>query len=118
MSIRLVLQEYGKSSVRLTKVTRFDDRHELKEFSVDIALEGDFTESYLEGDNARVVATDTMKNTVYALAVDHKLNDPESFALDLAAHFVGRNEHVTAANVSIAETMWKRIDHEGAPHRH
>lgn len=118
MSIRLTVQSYGKSSVRLTKVTRHADRHELKEFAVDVALEGDFSESYLVGDNARVVATDTMKNTVYGLAVDHPLVDPESFALDLATHFVNRNSHVTAANVRIAETPWKRIDHGGTPHRH
>jgi urate oxidase len=118
MTIRLAKQSYGKSNVRLTKVTRFDDRHELKELSVDVALDGDFSESYLAGDNARVVATDTMKNTVYALAVDHPLVDGESFALDLAAHFVNRNAHVTSATISIAETLWKRIDQGGAPHRH
>jgi urate oxidase len=109
MSIRLAEQSYGKSHVRLTKVTRHPDRHELKELSIDIALEGNFDASYLTGDNTQVVATDTMKNTVYALAAGHPLIDNESFALKLAEHFVERNPQVTAATVSAEEPMWRRI---------
>jgi urate oxidase len=119
MSVRLTSQRYGKSSVRLTKVTRTADRHELMELAIDVALEGDFSESYLMGDNRRVVATDTMKNTVYALAADHGLTDPESFCLALARHFVDRNEHVTAAAIEAAQTPWIRIaGADGRPHRH
>src|SRR5689334_15878383 len=118
MSVRLVSQIYGKSSVRLTKVTRRADRHELIELNVDVALEGDFSESYTVGDNRRVVATDTMRNTVYALAADHPAGDPESFALALTKHFVDRNPHVTAATVTAAATPWQRIVTEGRPHRH
>ena len=118
MSIRLASQIYGKSSVRLTKVTRSPERHELIELNVDVALEGDFIESYTVGDNRRVVATDTMKNTVYALAADHPLADPESFALALSKHFVDRNDHVTAAAVGAEATPWHRIRTAAGPHRH
>jgi len=119
MSVRLTSQRYGKSSVRLTKVTRKADRHELMELAVDVALEGDFSESYIVGDNRRVVATDTMKNTVYALAADHGLDDPESFCAALARHFVERNEHVTSATIGAAQTPWIRIaGADGRPHRH
>ena len=119
MSVRLTSQRYGKSSVRLTKVTRKGDRHELMELAVDVALEGDFSESYLVGDNRQVVATDTMKNTVYALAADHGLTDPESFCVSLARHFVDRNEHVTSATIQAVQTPWIRIaGADGRPHRH
>lgn len=118
MSIRLTSQRYGKSSVRLTKVTRHVDRHELMELAIDVALEGDFSESYLVGDNRRVVATDTMKNTVYALAADHPLSDPESFVISLAHHFVERNAHVTAATIDAVQTPWQRIVGPDGPHRH
>src|SRR5262245_29396851 len=67
MSAVLVHDAYGKSLVRLTKVTRHADRHDLKELTIDIQLEGDFAAAYTHGDNSRVIATDTMKNTVYAL---------------------------------------------------
>ncbi|MGD9722019.1 MAG: factor-independent urate hydroxylase [Pirellulales bacterium] len=118
MNVHLARQSYGKSNVRLTKVIRHPDRHDLVELAIDIVLEGDFSESYLVGDNRRVVATDTMKNTVYALAADHPLTDPESFALALARHFVDRNVHVSAATVSAQQTAWQRIATLSGPHRH
>lgn len=118
MPARLTSQIYGKSSVRLTKVTRRADRHDLIELNVDVSLEGDFSESYTDGDNRRVVATDTMRNTVYAVAADHPAGDPESFALALTKHFVDRNDHVSAANVSAKSTPWQRIMTDGKPHRH
>lgn len=110
---------YGKSRVRLTKVTRHADRHDLTEVSVDIVLEGDFDASYLAGDNRSVVATDTMKNTVYALAARHPLDAIESFALALVDHFLARHHQVSAATVSIEQAPWRRIaGPDGTEHPH
>jgi urate oxidase len=119
MTPHLAAQSYGKSQVRLTKVTRHPDRHELAELTVDIVLEGAFEASYLAGDNRLVVATDTMKNTVYALAASHPLDAIEAFAATLAAHFVARNPHVTAATVRTVEESWDRLSgRDGQPHPH
>src|SRR3954462_13009757 len=109
---------YGKSQVRLTKVTRRPDVHELKELSVDIQLEGAFQASYTDGDNSKIIATDTMKNTVYAVARTPPLPDIESFARPLGRHFVDRNAHVDAATVLVSEHPWHRIDvgGKGPPH--
>jgi urate oxidase len=100
---------YGKSAVRLTKVTRLADRHELHEFAVDIRLAGAFEQSYLAGDNAQIVATDTMKNTVYALAKKHDFSSPEAFAALLGQHFLDHNAHVQSSTVSIRQHTWTRI---------
>ena len=62
---------YGKSDVRLVKVKRDTSRHEITDVQVDVALTGDFEAAYVEGDNTGLLATDTMRNTVYALAKDH-----------------------------------------------
>jgi len=119
MKPHLAAQSYGKSQVRLTKVTRHPDRHELAELTVDIVLEGAFEPSYLAGDNRLVIATDTMKNTVYALAAAHPLDAVEMFASALATHFVARNPHVTAATVRIVEESWQRLPgRDGRPHPH
>ena len=45
--------------------------HRVRDLTVAIALEGDFEAAHTDGDNALVVATDTMKNTAYAFAKDH-----------------------------------------------
>ena len=69
--IELGANRYGKSAIRLVKIVRGPDRHAVRDLTVAIALEGDFASSYVEGDNSLVVATDTMKNTVYAFAREH-----------------------------------------------
>ncbi|MEA2709369.1 MAG: urate oxidase [Phycisphaerales bacterium] len=110
---------YGKSNVRLTKVSRQPDgRHDLIEVSVDIELQGAFEKSYTLGDNSMLVATDTMKNTVYALAQQNTFNCIEVFGQLLAAHFVGNNDHITQAAVRLSETPFQRIAVNGQPHHH
>ncbi|WP_437581504.1 factor-independent urate hydroxylase [Sorangium sp. So ce887] len=117
MSISLVQNSYGKSRVRLVKVRRADGRHELTDIDVDIQLEGDFDDAYTRGDNSKVLPTDTMKNTVYALAKGHPVEPIEDFGVVLAEHFLG-TAPTRRARVSIAENVWSRIDAGGAPHRH
>src|SRR3954470_3496069 len=108
---------YGKSDVRMTKVVRnADGRHDLYEFSVDAQLEGDFAEAYTEGDNTKLVATDSMKNTVYVLAKENAFDGPEAFALLLARHFVRTYPQVAGAAVKVREDNWQRIVVEGEPH--
>lgn len=118
MSATLIRNTYGKSHVRLTKVTRRTDRHELKELSVDVQLEGDFSATYLHGDNAQVVATDTMKNIVYVCAKPHALDHLESFGADLAGHFLRHYPQVASVTIDLVEQPWQRIMIGGADHSH
>lgn len=118
MSSILSHNAYGKSGVRLTKVTRHPDRHDFKEITVNIQLEGDFAESYTDGDNSRVVATDSMRNTVYVLASEHPVEDIESFGLVLAKHFLDKYEQVSSSAVHISESLWHRINVGGKAHPH
>src|SRR3712207_8879496 len=69
--IVLSQNNYGKSEVRLVKVKRDAGRHEVWDLDVAVALEGDFEAAHVRGDNSKLLATDTMRNTVYALAKDH-----------------------------------------------
>ncbi len=118
MPASLAWNRYGKSLVRVMKVTRTGPRHDLRELSVNIGLEGEFTTAHTQGDNSGVLPTDTMKNTVYALAKTDPIASIESFGLLLARHFVSTVPHVTRARVEITETTWHRIEAHGAPHNH
>src|SRR5258705_6479455 len=80
---------YGKSRIRLVTVRRDPDRHHLRDLTVAVALEGEFDDVHTRRDNAGVVATATMKNTVYAFARERLTGSPEAFRLDLASHFAG-----------------------------
>ena len=112
--MKLGVNSYGKGEVRLVKVVRTPGRHELRDLTVHVALEGEFESAHTVGDNTELLATDTMRNTVYALAKDD-LGPIEAFARRLADHFVEAGPSVTRARVRIEEHPWDRLGaHEHA----
>ncbi len=104
---------YGKQSIRLVRVMR-GPVHRVRDLTVDVSLEGAFEAAYVAGDNASVVATDTMKNTVYALATEHLTGAIEAFGTALARHFL-EAEPVARATVTIREHAWEPLDVAGTP---
>jgi len=104
---------YGKSAIRLVKVVRGLIPHRVRDLTIAIALEGDFAASYMDGDNSAVIATDTMKNTAYALAGEHLTGAIEDFGLVLGRHFLASGNEVARVRVSIDEHAWQAI--AGAP---
>lgn len=116
--MHLVRQNYGKQRVRVLKLLRQTARHELKELEVGVRLEGDFGASYTAADNGNVVPTDTMKNTVHALAHQHLGTAAEPFALLLAGHFLARYPQVERVTIETSERRWQRMMIDGAAHDH
>jgi urate oxidase len=118
--IELAENRYGKSRVRLMKVTRHDQGpvkgQDLREWTVQILLKGDFNEAHVLGGNSKILPTDTMKNTVYSIARSSKAVAMEDFAKELVDFLLGRNPQVESASVRIESTMWKRLTVDGAPH--
>jgi urate oxidase len=107
---------YGKSGIRVVRVSRGPDRHDIVDLTVAVSLEGDFEAAHVTGDNSAVLPTDTMKNTVYAFAARTPLEPIEGFALALARHFVGTHAPAERASVEISEHPWERLDVSGQPH--
>jgi urate oxidase len=101
---------YGKSQVRLVQVRRRGDRDDLRDLSVAVRFEGDYDAAYLDGDNRDVLPTDTMKNTVYALAARSPVHDPEPFAIRLGQHFLDRNPKLHRVTLNLVEHLWRRIE--------
>lgn len=100
---------YGKSGIRLVKITRHGPRHDIADLTVAVRFHGDYDESYTQGDNRHVLPTDTMKNTVYALAADAALDDPEPFALILARHFLDGNPRLDRVSIDVDHHLWEPI---------
>jgi urate oxidase len=99
-------------------VTRTDLRHEVRELTIAIELEGEFASSYTNGDNRLVIPTDTMKNVAYALAREHPLESIEDFGAAMAGHFLSSHAHVHKATVRITECALDRIRVNGVEHAH
>ncbi|CAM3131232.1 Uricase [Arthrobacter ulcerisalmonis] len=119
MSSKIILgdNQYGKAEVRVVKITRDTDRHEIEDLNVTSQLRGDFAAAHLEGDNAHVVATDTQKNTIYAFARDG-VGSPEAFVLRLGEHFTSSFDWVTGGRWEAESYSWDRIQAHGAEHDH
>ena len=112
--IELHANRYGKAAIRLVRVGRDTTPHRLQDLTVAVALEGDFAAAHTDGDNANVIATDTMKNTAYAFALEHLPGAIEAYATALARHFLDAPQ-VSRATVNIREHGWRPIDTDGAP---
>ncbi len=118
MAIRLGENNYGKQRVRILQVTRHADRHDIRELTIGIRLEGQFEAAHTRGDNRKILPTDAMKNTVYALARRHRIQTPEAFCLKLAEHFLEHHPQVTRARIDAAEALWVRLPFGEKAHPH
>ncbi|KAH9317360.1 hypothetical protein KI387_019129 [Taxus chinensis] len=116
----LLEQKHGKSRVRVARVWRQPGGKEtIVEWNVNISLYSDCIPAYTDGDNSDIVATDSMKNTVYAKAKEcvEQLS-AEEFGVLLGKHFTSTYPKVTGATINIVEKPWERILMDGIPHGH
>ena len=118
MGIRMGRNNYGKSRVRLLRVARGAaraDRQDISELTLAIRVEGPFDAVHTHGDNTHVLPTDTMKNTVYALAQKEPLGAVEAFSARLVEHFLDTCPEVTRVVVEARQDLWTRIRVDGKP---
>jgi urate oxidase len=114
--VELAENRYGKSRIRLMKVTRHAHGNDLREWTVQILLKGDFESAHLEGDNSKILPTDTMKNIVYSIARTSTATTMEDYAKELADFLLSRNPQVSSASIHIESTLWKRFEFDEKPH--
>jgi len=107
---------YGKSRVRVLRVKREHEVHELSEWTLEILLEGDFQTCFTQGDNSKILPTDTMKNTVYSLARRSPAASMEEFAKELIDFLLQRNPQVLRGEVTVSERAWEHVSVAGKPH--
>ncbi|WP_432563619.1 factor-independent urate hydroxylase [Kineococcus sp. SYSU DK003] len=118
MTIVLVGHQYGKAENRVVRFQRDTPRHEIVDLNVTSTLRGDFAEAYLSGDQSKVLPTDTQKNTIYAYAKEKGIASVETYALDLARHFVDDVEPVSQARIDVDSYLWTRALVGGTEHDH
>jgi len=92
----LLAHRYGKHAVSVYRT----DGERLFACEVDLMVEGQaFEESYTEGDNSLVVATDSMKNFVHRIALGYPDESLEDFLFEIASRFLERYDHVEAVDL-------------------
>ncbi len=117
--MHLVQSQYGKSAFGLLKVFRDGGLHTVKEIQVSALATGDFDCAFLDGDNRTTVPTDTIKNTIYALAREHLTSSGiEDFGLTLARHYLDKYPSFAGITIELQEKPWARLEIGGASHPH
>ncbi|KAI9052262.1 hypothetical protein LZ554_003619 [Drepanopeziza brunnea f. sp. 'monogermtubi'] len=120
MSAVIASARYGKDNVRVYKVEKDQSTgvQTVTEMTVCVLLEGAIDTSYTKADNSVVVATDSIKNTIYIKAKEYPVTPPELFASILGTHFIEAYAHITVANVKVITHRWTRMAIDGKPHPH
>jgi len=97
---------YGESRLRMLRVLRRGDRHDPKDLTVALRL---------EGDGAAMVPGEAIKNLVHRVARDEDHPAIESLALAMAATILAEHPSVGLARVEIGEQPWARLEAGGKP---
>ncbi|KAL9099670.1 MAG: hypothetical protein Q9163_004859 [Psora crenata] len=118
--VQLSVARYGKDNIRVYKVHKQEnmETQDVVEMTVCVLLQGEIEASYTKADNSMVIATDSMKQTVYVLAKQQPVHPPELFGAIAANHFVETYSHIHTAQVNIKQHRWTRMTIEGKPHPH
>lgn len=117
----LIDSSYGKTNVKFLKVKRDKKNPKIQEIlqaNCQVLLRGNFDVSYTEADNAPIVPTDTVKNTVLIEAKNTEVWPIERFAAHLAKHFTTKYNHVSGVEVTIIQDLWKKYEVNGKLHDH
>jgi urate oxidase len=118
MSIVLGANQYGKAENRVVRIYRDTERHEIRDLNVSTSLRGDFGDAHTVGDQAKVLPTDTQKNTSFAYAKEHGISSAEDYAIALGRHFLDAAPPATSAQIRVEEYAWDRIEVDGKGHDH
>jgi urate oxidase len=100
---------YGASHIRLLRITRRGDRHDLRDLVISVNVEGEVADAFTKGDNELLLPADTLRNTVHAIARDVKLAEIEHIGLALAQHFMEHQPQFTRVRVELSEQPWARL---------
>ena len=84
----LIKNRYGKGRVRVMRIHRDGDRHEVSQLNVKAMIEGDFARAYTDADNSTSVSTDTIKNVVNVVARENTGLCTEEFCQVLAKKYL------------------------------
>lgn len=114
----LSYNQYGKAEIHLVRIYRDTPRHEIRDLMVTTALHGEFEDAYIEGDQSKLLPTDSQKNAAFVWAKTHGDGSVEEYAIALARHFAEVDPYVTESLVDVEVNAWERVVIDGVEHDH
>jgi urate oxidase len=118
LPVPLIKNRYGKGRVRVMRIHRDGERHEVSQLNVKAMIEGDFARAYTHGDNSTSVSTDTIKNVVNIVARENTGLCTEEFCQVLARKYLDTYPQIASVAITAHETKWSRLSFGGKSHPH
>jgi urate oxidase len=93
---------FGESRLRLLRILSHGDRHDPKDITIGLRLEGD-----------EALPGEPVKNAVYRVARSAEHAAVESFALAVSARLLAEFPQIRLAQIEVAERVWTRLEAGG-----
>ena len=90
-NVEFVRTGYGKNAVKVLVIRREGSHHSIIELKADVEITLKTRKDYLAGDNSDIIPTDTIKNTVHALAKIKGVGRPKMSWGTTASHNIDRS---------------------------
>src|SRR5258708_28007928 len=104
---------YGESRLRMLRVMRRGDRHDPKDLTIALRLEGSFGAAFTDGDPALLLPGETIKNLVHRVARGQEYAAIEELGLAICARVLDHHRAIVLARVELTEQPWARLDAGG-----
>ncbi|SRR6266851_1674126 len=104
---------YGESRLRMLRVMRRGDRHDPKDLTIALRLEGSFGAAFTGGDPALLLPGETIKNLVHRVARGQEHAVIEELGLAICARVLEHHSAIGLARVDLTEQPWARLDAGG-----
>ena len=101
---------HGESRVRMLRLVRRGDRHDPHDLSVSLRFEGDFAAAFTDGRTTGIVPGEAIKSLIHACARQHRIDEIETFGLDLCQRLLDAHRQITRVRAEISEQPWSRIE--------
>src|SRR5258708_37619389 len=108
---------YGASRLRMLRVMRRGDRHDPKDLTIALRLEGSFGAAFTDGDPALLLPGETIKYRVHRVARGQEHAAIEELGLAICARVLEHHRAICLARVSLTAQPCSRLDARGQTQR-
>ncbi|GKY96332.1 hypothetical protein MPSEU_000592900 [Mayamaea pseudoterrestris] len=109
-----------KSTAHVFKVVRKEEpMQSIQDYTIHMTLvSSDTKDSFLTGDNAKIVTSDAQQNLAQMVAQRYSFDSPEEFGMILAQRVLMQYAWLDAIDLQVTETVWDRVWVDGQIHPH
>jgi urate oxidase len=99
----------------MLRVVRRGNRHDPRDLTVSLRLEGAFEPAFTNGRTDGLLPGETLKRVVHGVTREHGAEELETLGLTLASAVLERQARASLARVELTEQPWGRVEAGGKP---